>query len=180
MSENVLGGGVGLSPPDVQYYNEVKYSVGDDHQVKVGPYFQEPNGPTIITLHVKGLKKAQALATLLVNSLSIGNFNIEVRVLYKGQLVLPFIGVLTPFEIVKLYQIAFKTNRLYKTTKARDIFDNVFVYPIFKAEVVQFFNDDISDYYSNYNNVAAFVFRTVLKNEISGTIIQFSTAKKKK
>jgi hypothetical protein len=56
------------------------------------------------------------------------------------------------------------------------LFGNTFVYPVFKVRVVQFFNDDLSDFFSNYNNVAAFVFKDVLRNTISGTPIQFSTA----
>ncbi|MFC5468952.1 hypothetical protein ACFPPD_09475 [Cohnella suwonensis] len=50
---------------------------------------------------------------------------------------------------------------------------------MFKVRVVQFFNDDLSDFYSNYNNVAASVFRDVLRNMVSGTVIQFSTEQKK-
>ncbi|WP_127532908.1 hypothetical protein [Paenibacillus kobensis] len=44
--------------------------------------------------------------------------------------------------------------------------------------IVQFFDDNLSDLYGNYNNVAAFVFREVLRNRISRTSIQFSTAQK--
>jgi hypothetical protein len=98
---------------------------------------------------------------------------------FQGNLVKPIQRRLSPREIAKLYRIAFRTNLLFSFVAVRTIFGHTFVYPVFKAKVVQFFNDDLSDFFSNYNKVAAFVFRDVLRNAINGTTIQFSTARKK-
>ncbi|QAY67584.1 hypothetical protein [Paenibacillus protaetiae] len=172
---------VGLSPPEVTYYNEIKYSIGQDPLVRVGPLQQQPGGIYSVTLSVKGQSKAVALATLMVLRKRIGNLQFQVNVAnaVTGKAVRPLVRKFAPEQIVKLYTIAFRTNKLFSFAAARALFGSTFVYPVFKVSVVQFFNDDLSDYYSNYNNVAAFVFRDVLRSSVSGTPIQFSTANQK-
>ncbi|MFC5467372.1 hypothetical protein ACFPPD_01495 [Cohnella suwonensis] len=54
----------------------------------------------------------------------------------------------------------------------RAIFGVTYFYPVFKVRVVQFGNDDLSDFYGNYNNVTAIVFREVLHRTFSGITIQ--------
>lgn len=179
MGEQSNNGGVGLSPPDVTYYNLLKYSVGDDKHVKVAPYVQVSDALAVVTLYVKGASKARALATLLNQNVTIGNIQIIVTIATSsGITVEPILEPLTPRQIERLFRTAFDSNKLYKFVALKELFGNVFVYPVFKDAVIQFYNDDLSDYYSNYNNVAAFVFREVLKKEISGTVIQYSTKKK--
>ncbi|MGO4537848.1 hypothetical protein [Paenibacillus sp. 2TAB19] len=170
---------ISLSPPEATFWSEIKYSVGKDRLVTVEPMVQLPDGSFQITLKVCGLSKAKALATLLLSTKSFGNTRVAVRVKSGGKIVSPITTGLTPAKIVALYRIAFRTNELFSFVVARTPFGNTFVYPVFKVRVVQFFNDDLSDFYSNYNNVAAFVFRNVLRNVINGTAIQFSTAQKK-
>jgi hypothetical protein len=85
---------------------------------------------------------------------------------------------LTPREIAALYQTAFRTNRLFNFAVVRASISFTAVYPVFKAQVIQFFNDDLSDLFNNFNQVAAFVFRDVLRNRINQTPILFSTARK--
>ncbi|MCM3627005.1 hypothetical protein M3194_06475 [Paenibacillus glycanilyticus] len=169
---------ISLSPPEFTYFNEIKYSIGKDPLVRVGPLQDHGDGQFVISLHVKGLKKAKALATLLVADKGIGEINIHVQVISGGKAISPITRTLTPKEIAGLYRAAFRTNRFFHFVALRVIFGNTFVYPVFKIKVVQFFNDDLSDFYGNYNNVAAFVFRNVLRNDINGVPIQFSTDKK--
>ncbi|GLX66423.1 hypothetical protein [Paenibacillus glycanilyticus] len=171
---------ISLSPPEFTYYNEIKYSVGKDPLVSVGPLQDHGDGEFIVKLYVKGIKKAQALATLVAPVKVIGEISIQVLVISGGKVIEPITRTLTPKEIADLYRTAFRTNRLFHFVSVRTIFGQTYVYPVFKIRVVQFYNDDLSDFYGNYNNVAAFVFRNVLRNEVSGTFIQFSTDKKKK
>lgn len=172
---------VSLSPPEVTYYNEIKFSVvGKDPLIRINPFRLLPGGLVIVNLQVQGFRKEQALATLLVLDKAIGNIRIKVKVwTSQGKRVQPIQRRLSPLEINSLYRTAFRTNPLFKFVAIRKIFGRTFVYPVFKTRVIQFFNDDLSDFYSNYNNVAAFVFRNVLKNTINHTPVQFSTALKK-
>lgn len=169
-----------LSPPEFTYFNEVKYSIGKDPFVRVSPLQDHGDGQYRIVLYVKGLKKAKALATLIAPDKVIGEIHLQVKVISGGKTISPITRSLTPKEIAGLYRVAFRTNRFFHFVALRTIFGTTFVYPVFKIRVVQFFNDDLSDYYGNYNNVAASVFKNVLHNEMNGIPVQFSTDKKKK
>ncbi|MFJ9498166.1 hypothetical protein [Brevibacillus centrosporus] len=168
-----------LSPPEFTYFNEIKFSIGNDPLVQVEPLRQLAGGDFLITIRVQGLQKARALATLIVQTKQIGNLRIQVRVVTsEGNRVQPITRALSPREIAALYQIAFRTNRLFNFAVSRASLSFTAVYPVFKAQVIQFFNDDISDLFNNFNQVAAFVFRDVLRNRINQTPILFSTARK--
>lgn len=168
-----------LSPPEATYFNEINFSIGNDPLVRVDPLRELPGGDFLITIHVQGKQKARALATLLVRSRRIGNFRILVRVKnMEGSMVQPILRTLSPREIATLYRAAFRTNRLFNFAVVRASLSFTAVYPVFKAQVIQFFNDDLSDLYQNFNRVAAFVFRDVLRNTINRTPILFSTARR--
>ncbi|MCR2807353.1 hypothetical protein [Paenibacillus soyae] len=174
-------GRAGLSPPAATYYNEIRSAIGRDNMVQVGPLVETPGGDFVVTLTVRGEIKAQALATLLVRRRMFGDARLTVRVRTAGgQLVTPITRTLTPQQIAELYRKAFATNERFSFVRVRRIFGTTFVYPVFRAQVVQFFNDDLSDYYGNYNSVAAFTFRSVLRRRISGTTIQFSTVRRQR
>lgn len=167
-----------LSPPEATYFNEIKFSIGDDPLVRVEPLSELPGGNFRITLRVQGIPKARALATLLVRTRQIGNLRIQVRVkTMDGNVVQPISRTLSPREIANLYRVAFRTNRLFNFAVVRASLSFTAVYPVFKAQVIQFFNDDLSDLFNNFNRVAAFVFRDVLRNRINRTPILFSTAR---
>ncbi|WP_301170138.1 hypothetical protein [Brevibacillus nitrificans] len=168
-----------LSPPEFTYFNEIRFSIGNDPLVQVEPLRQLSGGDFLITIRVQGMQKARALATLIIATKQIGNLRIQVRVVTsEGNRVQPITRALTPREIAALYQTAFRTNRLFNFAVARATISFTAVYPVFKARVIQFFNDDISDLFNNFNQVAAFVFRDVLRNRINQTRILFSTARK--
>ncbi|SDW82484.1 hypothetical protein [Paenibacillus sp. CF384] len=171
---------ISLSAPEFTYFNEIKYSVGNDPLVQVDPLRRLASGNYLVTLRVKGTLKAKALATLLVLNRNLGSYRIFVRVRdSQGKLLTPITNNLTPRAIAILFRRAFSTNRLFKFVAVRDTFGLISVYPVFKVFVVQFYNDDLSDFYSNYNNVAAAVFRNVLRKSIQRATIQCSTARKK-
>ncbi|MCA1320191.1 hypothetical protein LC085_09765 [Bacillus tianshenii] len=169
-----------LSSPEFTYFNELKYSVGNDPGVTVNSLIELPlNTGFLIIILVKNRKKAQALATILNLLKQFGNINIFVVVIYEGQIIEPLEEPLTPEEIQQLYKTALKTNRYFKFAKVAPISPDIdSVYPIFSKSVIQFFNDDISDLFQNFNEVAAHVFRDVLKTNISGTPINPSTTDK--
>ncbi|MBW5447577.1 hypothetical protein GE107_16085 [Cohnella sp. CFH 77786] len=167
-----------LSPPPNIYFSKILNSVGNDPLVQVDPLRQLPNGNYLITIRVRGSQKARALATLLVPAVTIGNIRISVQVrTQQGTLVSPIQGSLTPSQIAALYRVALRTNRLFSFVTVRNL-PIVAVFPVFKAVVVQYFADNLADLYRNINQVAADVFRDVLRPTIGQTPIQFSTAQK--
>jgi hypothetical protein len=169
---------VQLLPPQFTYFNFIKYSVGNDPLVTVEPLNQLGAGKFLITLRVRGLRKARALAALLLPRKVIGSIQLTVQVrTMEGRLVKPLRCAFTPSGIVKLCQTAFRTNALFRFAASRRFFGLVVVYPVFKARIIQFFNDDLSDYYGNYNNIAAFVFREVMRPTIGRTPVSASTVR---
>lgn len=144
----------------------------------VEPLEQLPSGDFLITLRVRGLRKARALAALLLPKKAIGTVQLKVQVrTMQGTLVKPLRRAFTPSGIVKLCQTAFRTNALFRFAATRKFFGLEIVYPVFKARIIQFGNDDLSDYYGNYNNAAAFVFREVMRPRIGRTPVSASTVK---
>ncbi|SFS89673.1 hypothetical protein [Marininema halotolerans] len=166
-----------LSPPQVTYRNELAATVGQDPNVRVGE-LEQKGEILLITIRVKGFQKAQALATLLNLEKQFGNIVIQIRVVTaKGQRVSPITRKLNTADISLLYNLGLLTNTLFRfaTFKKVDPGGLEVVFPVFNASVVQFFNDDLSDLYGNFNGVAAFVFRDVMRNTIQETLINFST-----
>ncbi|WP_088832129.1 hypothetical protein [Paenibacillus tyrfis] len=167
--------GVQLSPPQNIYFSKILNSVGNDPLVQVNPLRQVSSNRFLITVRVRGNRKARALATLLVLNKRIGNILIQVRILNsKGDLIRPIRRSFNRFEIARLYRIAFRTNRLFSFAVSRTLPVRA-VFPVFKAKVVQFFADNLADLFRNLNEVAAFVFRDVLKQKFKNIAINFST-----
>lgn len=169
-----------LSPPQFTYYNELKYSVGNDPAVTVTNIIELPlNAGYLVPILVRNRKKAQALATILIAQKEIGNINVYTAVINDGQVVDPIEGTLTAKEIQELFETALDSNRYFKFAVVEPFTPGTFsVFPVFLKSVIQFYNDDLSDLYKNFNEVAANVFRDILKEDINGTSINPSTAEK--
>ncbi|SDW75249.1 hypothetical protein SAMN05444487_1069 [Marininema mesophilum] len=171
---------VQLSPPQFTYLSKLKFTVGRDPNVQVGDLKSVDGNTLRITIRVNGRQRARALATILTANKSIGNIIIQVRIVNQGTTVCPIRRSLSPSAISDLYKVGLSTNDLFLFSVARGIVPggSVAIFPVFRARIVQFFNDDLSDLFRNFNGVAAFVFRDVCRNRIQGSIINFSTQQK--
>ncbi|TCP68313.1 hypothetical protein [Baia soyae] len=168
---------VELSPPWVTYFNEIKYSVGADPDVTVGPLL--PIGDVyLIIVTVSENEKAKAIATLLNPTQTFGNVEVLVVVINEGELITPLPCPLNAFLIASLVQTALTGNEFFQKVVVQPQLPNQpnAVYPVFKPEVIQFFNDDISNLCNTFTGVAASVFQDVLRNEICEVPILFSTS----
>ncbi|MDA1758748.1 hypothetical protein [Bacillus cereus] len=167
-----------LSPPWITYFNELVNSIGADPTVTVGPLIPV-GGNFIILVHALSNEKARALATLLKSFVEFGNVSVTVIVTNnENEIVNPFPCPLDAFEIAHLFQVALENNPYFEQVVVQPQFpggSNV-VFPVFKAEVIQFFNDDISNLCQTFTGVAANVFRDVMQDEICGIPILFSTS----
>ncbi|EEL34370.1 hypothetical protein bcere0019_23770 [Bacillus cereus Rock3-28] len=151
-----------LSPPWITYFNELKNSVGADPTVTVGPLIPT-DGNFIILVQTTDFEKAIALATLLKPTVQFGNVTIIVSVIGDG-IVNPIPCPLDAFELAQVVvQPQFPGGA------------NV-VFPVFSAEVIQFFNDDISNLCQTFTEVAAQVFRDVMNDAICGIPILYLTS----
>ncbi|MGE7888329.1 hypothetical protein ACQKN7_13295 [Bacillus cereus] len=166
-----------LSPPWITYFNELVNSIGADPTVTVGPLIPV-GGNFIILVHALSNEKAIALATLLKSFVEFGNVSVTVIVTNnENQIVNPTPCPLDAFEIAHLFLVALESNPYFDQVVVQPQFpggSNV-VFPVFKAEVIQFFNDDISNLCQTFTGVAANVFHDVMQDEICGIPILFST-----
>lgn len=170
-----------LSPPWVQYYNQVKYSVGADADISVGALLNESEGVYFVVLTVSGNLKAAALANLLIDVKEIGNIIVKVLVRNtEGEHFLPVEPTgLSPFEIAQFFIDGLKGNACFDDAVMVQEFlhpGELAVYPLFIPCVIQFWNNNLADLYQNENHVATYVFRNVLRGNLNNTRIIFSTS----
>ncbi|CAG9614087.1 hypothetical protein BACCIP111899_03314 [Bacillus rhizoplanae] len=178
MSDNYNEKNVGLSPPWVIYFNELKFSIGENPGVTVGPLI--PAGDDyIILVTVTGNEKARAIATILNPTVNFGNINVNVVVSNReGQMIAPFSCPLDAFEIAHVFQLALEGNPFFEDVVVKPQLpgEQDVVYPVFKPKVIQFFNDDISNLCNTFVAVAANVFKDVILNTLCDIPILFSTS----
>ncbi len=165
---------VTLSPPWQTQYQKLRHTVGADPLVQVGPLVSSSSGATYTTkVKVIGNLKARALATLIRQTVPFGNVTFKVVVVNQnGVTVKPFQGPFSALRVRAILTRALRTNRLFRFAAIRS---TSIVYPVFAKRVVQFYNDNLADYYLNFNGVAAFVFAEVLKGSLGNIAIDYST-----
>ena len=124
---------LGLSSPWVNFYRELEALFAKDPEVKV-VYDEEKND---IKLYVDNLAKADALAQLLPVERTFGNITITITVIPTNK---------EGASKIQLFRTAFEGNGAFNyTASAEGIFTNPIHYIVFANEVVQYFNDDLSD-----------------------------------
>ena len=116
-----------------EYFNALEAFFRKDDGVKV-----EFADNTVIKVYVEGEEKAEALRELLPASKTWGNVTVNINVLPANPL---------DTSRIALYRKAFEGNdAVVDIETIGGISSNDFNFVIFKPEVVQFFNDDFSDY----------------------------------
>ena len=164
-----------LSPPWHTFFNFVKHTIGKDKQVKVLEMKEVSETDFIIQIEVKDKDKALALATILEPHKEFGNINVYVEVLCFGKAVKPSEKKQNVCTLVKFYEKAFETNKYFVHAEVVDFFGSMILFPVFKKEIIQFFNDNLADLYQNFNGVVADVFKEMLKLQIDEVSIRPST-----
>ncbi len=140
---------VKLISPWINYYKEIQALFKDDPQIEIA--FDEDRNQ--IKLFVDNEEKADALAKLLPMTRSFGNVTVTTTVI-------PADGQPNTTE---LYRKAFTGNPAFSRLEEEErIVGGRHAYVIFASKVVQYFNDDISDYFgwrsTLYQDIAKDVF----------------------
>ena len=141
-----------LTTPWATFYNEIKAMFGRDPDIKI-EYDADENE---IKLRVTGQEKAEALTKIMPPEKKFGNVTVKVTVIPANELGAPRADV---------FQKAFEGNPVLSYVKTVPVFGAEFDYVVFKNEVVQFYNDDISDINGNestlYENIARDIFKNI-------------------
>lgn len=157
-----------LSPPWYTFANEIKYTYGLSPYITVNDLEDEGDKYTL-TIEVANNDIATALRNVLPLTHTIGNITIDIVVLNSRDKVVPVTNkAYTPQTLAQTFCTALYKNPLFIGTvltaekiplSMQSTIGDVVI--VIRKSVVQFFNDDISDLCSNYNEVAARVFSLV-------------------
>ena len=131
--------------PWVIYATEVKKLFGQDDSVKI----EFDNDTPSLTLRVEGDSKADAISKLLPGSVEFGNVTLAIKVLPANY----------SDDRMSLLKRAFEGNPIVKDFAETEVIGNNLKYVLFKKEVVQYANDDISD----LNGVCSTLYQDIAK-----------------
>lgn len=173
-----------LSPPWWLVNKQLVATIGVTPGVTVAPLHEDltSKGVMFQDVEVKDRQQGVMLNRILVNRYPLGNIVVMVRVMFNGQPLPPDNQALPPAELIATLKAALKGNPLFADAipavhhPGPDPIGQVVA--IFAPKVVQFWADDLSDYYGNFNLVAENAFSTgLLHSYPGGTALSFTTAK---
>lgn len=134
---------LGLSSPWVLYYKEVSALFENDKEVRV--LFDEES--CVLKIYVEKSAKAGALMQLLPDEKSFGNVTLKIEVIPANDLKF-LLGRQTKDADVDLICTALEGNKAVSAVKTvRLLYNNVLTYIVFENKVVQYFTDDLGDYF---------------------------------
>lgn len=161
---------VGLQSPWVTYRNLLNAMFKDDQEVEVGNVEDDGNGTGIYTVRVlvHNYDKFLAMKDVLHQSIVMGNITLNIELVCDVDT-----DDDQETDIEKLKKV-FQGNRIVKDFReVKDIAGATHNFVLFWPEVVQFWNDDMSDFYGNWNGLAEDIARSLFK--VDGSI-NFCTA----
>ena len=174
----MIHSGTKLSPPWVTQRNKIACTIGLDPQVEVGELEERSSEKYVVRILVNDNKKAKAIANMLVPEYVYCDTRLKIKVYAPCEIrVYPRIHRLNGEELSKLLNDALGGNPLYRGFVITDgiIPTGVQVVGIIKKEIVQFFNDDITDLCGNYNEVASKVFNSIIRRDYNPATLSFTT-----
>ncbi len=179
------GGGVGLSPPQYGLERKLRKTVGRSPHVEVMEVYEEQSQGEVGSHWVIEIRAREsgggdlpgALATILKRFYDFEGIRVQVRVLDplgREASAVPSTG-LPVGDAIKLLETVFRDNPLFVTIHHPTgwPFD---VSVEFKAEIVQYWNDDLSDHYGNTNLVAARAFSDVMNEFLFEETVSVGTS----
>ena len=139
-----------LSPPWAIYYRKINALFGEDPEIRIVYDEDTPE----IKLYVDSVDKADAMAQLLPVEKEFGNVKLKITVIPPNKL---------EADKISVFEKMFKGNPVISfITGIQDIFATPLHYIVFKNKVVQYHNDDLSDFYGNcstlYQDIAKEIF----------------------
>ena len=163
-----------LVSPWINFYHEVNAFFRYDRDVTV--IFDEEE--TEVKLYVNGNEKAEALSELLPDIRKFGNVTLRVAVIltndnpascyYKPRTNQRTRGGYSSSSMTEMesqFTMALRGNPIFSFTDGVDLQTNRIIYVVFRNEVVQYYNDDLGDYYGQcstlYQTIAADIFKPI-------------------
>lgn len=167
-----------ISPPQYTLWRKLAYSFGTDPEISVrDPY--EKNNITFIKVVVQDPNRASAVAGVLIPEYNFGGILVRVKVIdSEGNLVEPPDVGQPGFSVRQMIETALFANPyFYEVIPCRAPNQpNQVLTAVFYPKVIQFWNDDLSDYFGYAHFVAEDVFSDVMRHKYDdGTTLNFTT-----
>lgn len=178
-----------LSPPQWILFHKIKSALGADPTLTISDMYLDQQSSDdkevwYIDIISPSYSKAIALAALIVPHYQFSNIEVIIRVYYKNTNHLvgsPDLPVSMPPKIAAklLIEKAFRENPLFITVfppemlrtlasnqkeKVLPMFAGLVL--VFKKEILQYWADDISDFFGNQNIPAANVFKDIMYEKL--------------
>ena len=176
-----MSSGVKLSPPWYKLRGMFENTFGCDPHVTIGE-LDTSTIPYRLPIIVDDEQKGTSLRTIIRTYFPCDNISVVIDVKNKSRKSWETIVIQDSAHLQKVFTSALTNNPLFVKSvvippdPGSFNFYNVAV--IFTRSVVQFFNDDLSEYYHNYNKVAADVFADLVKMEFEKNLhVQRGTEK---
>lgn len=155
---------IGISPPWMTYYEKVKAMLGQDSEITIGDINSIERGYKF-SVFVQNTVKAEAIKLLLIPQIVFGNVSLQLTVIG------PDGNEISPadpnIDTVELLHHAFDNNPLFVNAIDRQLGPSKFVYCIFAKKIIQFFNDDLSDYKGNCSILPSDIAKQIFKNSVA-------------
>ena len=149
-----------LSPPWAIFYREIQALFGEDPEIHI-VYDEDA---TVVKIYVENPEKAEVLSQLLPTKKMFGRVGLDIQVI-------PADGKAYSTEVpetvdASMFEKAFSGNPAFAYAKTYSgIFPFHATYVVFQPDVVQFFDDDISDIHgiksTLYEDLARDVFEDI-------------------
>ncbi|XP_068724458.1 uncharacterized protein [Montipora capricornis] len=175
-SKRQIGSRVNLSPPWFTLQKKFKYTFGEDPAVHVGDLDTSREPVMFIPIVVDDKMKGESLRTLIRPSFPMGNIKVITNVTDSKRNPWKAINITTNKQLQDVVEAAFKGNPLFVKAEIKEIAPNYTpVGLIMTKTVVQFFNDDLSDFYSNFNGVTAQVMSDLILQDFKNGMLHILT-----
>lgn len=150
-----------LSPPWYAYHRKVLALFGGDPQIHIKDLAALDEGKYAYMILIDDAKKARAIKTILLKEIYIGNITIQATILGPDEDLIQSAST----DAVTLFNDAFSGNPIFDKAITVHFGGQTFNYCIFKKVILQFWNDDMSDYYGNFNGLPSDVAKEILDTE---------------
>lgn len=138
---------VNLVTPWGEYFNQLEAFFKEDDGVRV----EYDNEAMAIKIYVEGDAKADALSKLLPTSKKFGNVEVKVNIIPANSL---------DTSRISLFRRALEGNKAVADIETvYGVSSNDFSFVIFEPEVVQYYNDDLSD----FNGICSTLYQDLAK-----------------
>ena len=164
---------VNLAAPWYTFQKKVAALFEGDPQIVVGEIYRPDNGAVdfAFDIEVKNHKKFLALDRVLPKTKDFGGLTLGIALFDEEN-----VNENTDTRI-GLFATIFEGNPILKDVQtAQDHTGTAIGFVRFQPEVVQFYNDDLSDYSRNWSGLAQDIAREVFTNDFQG--VYFCTAAK--